>query len=56
MASGKEFRAQYRKALAAKARQQRIDRQKWQRADPRPRPGMARKAAPEGGSVSGDAP
>lgn len=55
MASGKDFRDQVRKALAAKARQQRAARQRWQRAAPRPRPGMARKATPRGGdSISGD--
>lgn len=50
-------RADWRKAIAALHRQQRIARQKWQRAAPQPRAGMARKAAEEPreeGTVDGD--
>lgn len=57
MASGRDFLRQYRAALAARAAQQRIARQKWQRAAPQPGPGMARKAAErdeEGEAMTGD--
>lgn len=55
MASGKDFLRQYRAALSAKARQQRIARGKWQRAAPQPGPGAIRiHPEDDGGEKTGE--